>query len=66
MKTIEATFRLPTGFIGADIEEQVTFELADDADKDDIESEVSMEFDCWLREQLDNLEGMAEYEIEGM
>lgn len=47
-------FRLPTGFIGADIEEEFEFE-----DNDDIEAE----FDSWVNEKVEEMRWDAEWTL---
>ena len=47
-------FRLPTGFIGADIEEEFEFE-----DDDDIEAE----FESWVNDVIEDMRGQAEWTL---
>lgn len=47
-------FRLPTGFIGADIEEEFEFE-----DDDDIEAE----FESWVNDIIEDMRCAAEWTL---
>lgn len=64
MKTYTATFMMPTGWIGADYEEEQFFTFDDDVSDDDIVAEIESEFSSWVEDIIEDLRMSAEYVID--
>lgn len=56
-------FTMPTKFVGADYEDEFSFEFDDDADDIEIDEQIQFEFKDWLDDIIDDMRSWAEYEI---
>ena len=63
MKTVKAIFRIPTGYIGADLEEEFGFEFEDDETFEEMDEQIREELGCWVDDVLDDLRYNAIFEI---
>ena len=65
MRTFEVTFRIPTGYIGADFEEEQVFSFEDDTPREDIINEIYSEHESWVENILEDLRMSAEIYVDG-
>ena len=64
MRYMTVTFRIPTGYIGCDLEEEQFFSFEDDTAEEDIRAEIESEFSNWVEDMLEDMRMSAEYDIE--
>lgn len=64
MKAFTVTFRIPTGYIGVDIDEEMFYTFDDDATEEDINAEIESDFSNWVEDIIEDLRMSAEYDIE--
>ena len=64
MKAFTVTFRIPTGYIGADIDEEMFYTFDDDVTEEDINAEIENDFSNWVEDIIEDLRMSAEYDIE--
>lgn len=64
MKMMTVTFRIPTGYIGCDIEEEMFYSFDDGTTEALIAQEIESDFGNWVEDIIEDIRMSAEYEIE--
>lgn len=64
MRAFTVTFRIPTGWIGADFEDEQFYSFDDDVSEEDINAEIESDFSNWVEDIIEDLRMSAEYGIE--
>ena len=64
MKLMTVIFRVPTGFIGGEIEEDMFYSFEDGTSEELIQQEIESDFSDWVEAVVEDLRMSAEWEIE--
>lgn len=64
MKLMTVTFRIPTGYIGCDIEEDMFYSFDDGTTEELMRQEIESDFSNWVEDIIEDMRMSAEYDIE--
>lgn len=64
MKLMTVTFTIPTGYIGADITEDMFYSFDDGTSEELIQQEIDSDFSNWVEDIIEDMRMSAEWIIE--